>query len=90
MENCGEVERERERVRIAGGASSVLARHRCVRKQKKTIESKKRKKFFGDEVCAPKFACVGVQRKFVDEHRERGNRVAEFVELANKPRVTAG
>ena len=67
-----------------------VARHRCVRRQKKTIETKKRKKFFGDEVCAPEFARVGVQRKLVDEHRERGNRVAEFVELANNPRVPAG
>ncbi len=67
-----------------------VARHRCVRRQKKKIETKKRKKFFGVEVCAPEFARVGVQRKIVDEHRERGNQVAEFVELANNPRVTAG
>ena len=54
------------------------------------IETKTRKKFFGVEVCAPDFARVGVQRKIVDEHRERGNQVAKFVELANNPRVTAG
>ena len=74
----------------ASECASQVARHRCVRRQKKTIETKKRKKFFGDEVCAPEFARVGVQRKFVDEHRERGNWVAEFVELANNPLVTAG
>ena len=74
----------------ASECASQVARHRCVRRQKKTIETKKRKKFFGDEVCAPEFARVGVQRKFVDEHRERENRVAEFVDLANNPQVTAG
>ena len=67
-----------------------VARHRCVRWQKKKIETKTRKKFFGVEVCAPEFARVGVQRKIVDEHRERGNQVAKFFELANNPRVTAG
>ena len=67
-----------------------VAHHWCVRRQKKTIETKKRKKFSGVEVCALEFARVGVQRKIVDEHRERGNQVAEFVELANNPRVTAG
>ena len=67
-----------------------VARHRCVRWQKKKIETKTRKKFFGVGVCAPDFARVGVQRKFVCEHREHGNQVAEFVELANNPQVTAG
>ena len=67
-----------------------VARHRCVRWQKKMIETKTRKKFFGVEVCAPDFAREGVQRKFVCEHREHGNQVAEFVELANNPQVTAG
>ena len=67
-----------------------VARHRCVRWQKKMIETKKRKKFFGVEVCAPDFARVGVPRKIVGEHRERGNQVAEFVELANNLQVTAG
>ncbi len=66
-----------------------VARHRCVRWQKKKIETKMRKKFCV-EVCAPDFACVGVQRKFVCEHREHGNQVVEFVELANNPQVTAG
>ena len=54
------------------------------------IETKKREKFFCVVVCAPACARVGVQRKIVDEHRERGNQVVEFVELANNPRVTAG
>ncbi len=67
-----------------------VARHRCVRLQKKMIETKKRKKFFGVEVCVPDFARVGVQRKIVGEHREHGNQVAEYVELENNPRVTAG
>ena len=67
-----------------------VAHHRYARRQKKKIETKKMKKFFGVEVCAPACARVGVQRKIVDEHRERGNQVAEFVELANNPRVTAG
>ena len=44
---------------------------------------KKMKKFFCVEVCAPEFARVGVQRKMADGHRERGNQVAKFVELAN-------
>ena len=67
-----------------------VARHRCVRWQKKMIETKTRKKFFGVEVCAPDFARVGVQRKIACEHREHGNQVAEFVELANNLQVTAG
>ena len=67
-----------------------VARHRCVRWQKKKIETKTRKKFFGVEVCAPDFARVGVQREVVCEHREHGNQVAEFVDLANNPQVTAG
>ncbi len=44
---------------------------------------KKMKKFFCVEVCAPKFARVGVQKRVADGHRERGNQVAKFVELAN-------
>ena len=67
-----------------------VARHRCVRWQKKKIEMKTRKKFSGVEVCAPDFARVGVQRKFVCEHREHGNQVAEFFEPENNPQVTAG
>ena len=54
------------------------------------IETKTRKKFFGVEVCAPDFTRVGVQRTIACEHREHGNQVAEFVELANNPQVTAG
>ncbi len=67
-----------------------VACYRCVRWQKKMIERKTRKKFFGVEVCAPDFARVGVQRMVVCEHREHGNQVAEFVELANNPQVMAG
>ena len=67
-----------------------VARHLCVRRQKKKIETKTRKKFFGVEVCALDFARAGVQQKIVGEHRERGNQVAEFVELANNLQVTAG
>ena len=67
-----------------------VARHRCVRWQKKKIETKTRKKFSGVEVCAPDFARVWAQRNFVCERREHGNQVAEFVELANNPQVTAG
>ena len=67
-----------------------VARHPCVRWQKKKIETKTRKKFFGGEVCALGFARVWVQGKFVCEHREHGNQVAEFAELANNPQVTAG
>ncbi len=48
------------------------------------------KKFFCDEVCAPEFARVGVQRKMADGHRERRNQVAKFVELANNPPVRVG
>ncbi len=66
-----------------------VAHHRCVGWQKKKIETKTRKKFSGVEVCALDFARVGAQRKFVCEHREHGNQVAEFVELANNPQVTA-
>ncbi len=67
-----------------------VAHHRDARRKRKKIETKKRKKFFCGEVCAPACARMGVQRKIVDEHRERGNQVAKFVELANNPRVTAG
>ena len=67
-----------------------VARHRCVRWQKKKIETKTRRKFSGVEVCAPDFARVWAQRKFVCERREHGNQVAEFVELANNPQVMAG
>ncbi len=45
-----------------------VARHRDARRQRKKIETKKMKKFFCVEVCAPEFARVGVQRKIVDEH----------------------
>ncbi len=51
---------------------------------------KKRKKFFCVEACAPEFARVGVQRAMADEHRERGNQVAKFIELANNPPVRVG
>ena len=67
-----------------------VAHHRDARRQRKKIETKKRKKFFCVEVCAPACARVGVQRKIVDEHRERGNQVAKFVELANNPPVRVG
>ena len=33
---------------------------------------------------------MGVQRKVACEHREHGNQVAGFVELANNLQVTAG
>ena len=65
------------------------ASHRCVRWQKKKIETKTRKNFFGVEVCALDFARVWVRENFVCEHRERGNQVGEFVELENSPQVTA-
>jgi hypothetical protein len=67
-----------------------VARHRCVRWQKKMIETKTRKIFFCVEVCALDFARVGVQKKIACEHREHGNQVAEFVEPGNNPQVTAG
>ena len=67
-----------------------VAHHRYARRQKKKIETKKRKKFFGVEVCAPACARVGVQREVVDGHRGRGNPAAKFVELPNNLRVTAG
>ena len=51
---------------------------------------KKKKKVFCAEVCAPDFARVGVQGVLADEHQERGNQVAEFVELANNPPVRVG
>ena len=86
MERCGEVERERERVRMAGGASSKLG---CELQRRKT-EMKKMKKFFCGEVCALEFARVGVQGKMADEHRECRNQVANFVELANNLPVRVG
>ena len=67
-----------------------VARYLCVGWQRKKIETKTRKKFFGVEVCAPGFARVGVQQKIAGEHRERGNQVAESVELANNLQVAAG
>ena len=67
-----------------------VVRHRDARRQRKKIETKKRKKFFCVEGCAPVCARVGVQRKIVDEHRERGNQVAKFVELANNRPVRVG
>ena len=67
-----------------------VAHHRDARRQRKKIETKKRKKFFCVEVCAPEFARVGVQRKIADGHRERGNQVAKFVELVNNPPVRVG
>ncbi len=48
------------------------------------------KKFSCVEVCALEFARVGVQRVMADGHRERGNQVAKFVELANNPPVREG
>ena len=67
-----------------------VVRHRDVSWQRRKIETKKRKKFFCVGVCAPEFARVGVQRAMADEHRERGNQVAKFVELANNPPVRVG
>ncbi len=67
-----------------------VARHRSARRQRRKIETKKTKKFFCVKVCAPEFARVGVQRKMADEHRERGNQVAKFVELANNRLVRVG
>ena len=51
---------------------------------------KKMKKFFCNEVYALELARVGVPRKMADGHRERGNQVAKFVELANNPPVREG
>ena len=51
---------------------------------------KKMKKFFCVEVCALEFARVGVQRAMADGHRERGNQVAKFVQLASNPPVKVG
>ncbi len=67
-----------------------VAHHRNVRWQRRKIETKKMKKFFCVEVCAPEYARVGVQRKMADEHRERRNQVAKFVELANNRPVRVG
>ncbi len=67
-----------------------VAHHHYARRQKRKIETKKRKKFFGVEVCALACARVGVQGKVVDGHRERGNPAAKFVEPANNLQVTAG
>ena len=67
-----------------------VARYRNVRRQQRKIETKKMKKFFCIEVCAPEFASVGVQRKMADGHRERGNQVAKFVELVNNLPVRVG
>ena len=51
---------------------------------------KKMKKFSCGEVCALEFARVGVQRAMADEHRERENQAAKFVELVNNPPVRGG
>ncbi len=67
-----------------------VARHRNVRRQRRKIEMKKMMKISCVEVCAPEFARVGVQGKLADEHRERGNQVAKFVELANNLPVRVG
>ncbi len=67
-----------------------VARHRNASWQRRKSETKKMKKFFCVEVCAPEVARVGVQRAMADGHRERGNQVAKFVELANKPPVRVG
>ncbi len=67
-----------------------VARLRNASWQQRKIETKKRKKFYCVEVCAPEFARVGVQRAMADGRRERGNQVAKFVELANNPPVRVG
>ncbi len=67
-----------------------VARHRNVRRQQRKIEAKKMKKFSCVEVCAPEFARMGVQGEMADEHREHGNQVAKFVELANNLPVRVG
>ncbi len=67
-----------------------VARYRNARRQRRKIETKKMKKFVCFEVCAPEFARVGVQRKSADKHRERGNQVAKFIELANNRPVRVG
>ena len=67
-----------------------VARRRNAGRQRRKIETKKMKKFFCVEVCALEFARVGVQRAMADEHRERGNQVAKFVELANNRPVRVG
>ncbi len=59
-----------------------VARHRNASWQQRKVETKKMKKFFCVEVCAPEFAHVGVQRKMADGHLESKNQVAKFVELA--------
>ncbi len=64
-----------------------VARYRSASWQRRKMETKKMKKFFCVEVCAPEFARVGVQRAMADGHREHGNQVAKFVELANNPPV---
>ena len=67
-----------------------VAHRRNASLQRRKIETKKMKKFFCVEVCALEFARVGVQRAMADGHRERGNQVAKFVELANNPPVRVG
>ena len=67
-----------------------VARRRNASLQRRKIETKKMKKFFCVEVCAPEFARVGVQRKMADGHRERGNQVAKFIELAYNLLVRVG
>ncbi len=67
-----------------------VARHRNASWLRGKIEMKKMKKFFCVEVCAPECARVGVQKAMADGHRERGNQVAKFVELANNPLVRVG
>ena len=67
-----------------------VARRRNASLQRRKIETKKMKKFSCVEVCAVKFARVGVQRAMADGHRERGNQVAKFVELANNPPLRVG
>ena len=79
--------------RLSASASKCalqVARRRNASLQRRKIETKKMKKFFCVEVCALEFARVGVQRAMADGHRERGNQVAKFVELANNPPVRVG
>ncbi len=67
-----------------------VVRHRKAGWQEKKIEMTKMKKFFCDEVCVLEFARVGAPSAMADGHREHGNQVAKFVELANNPPVRVG
>ena len=67
-----------------------VARRQTASWELQKIETKKMKKFFCVGVCVSESARVGVQRVMADGHREHGNQVAKFVELANNPPVRVG